>query len=186
MQNVSPQRQPPMSFRKSISQCLREYASFSGRATRREFWWWLLAVSIGYLVVLIVANLIGFSLLVSIFQLAVVLPTLAVTSRRLHDINKSGWWQLAWLGLAVVALLPSATGFMVGFLRAAQEYKGRWGFEYEDAFSTPEFLIPLILGIVISIVLCAPLAILGIVFMAREGQSGPNDFGFDPRAASGP
>ena len=186
MQNTPlPQRQSEMSFWNAISQCLRQYATFKGRATRREFWWWILASIVGFCVVSIFARLIGFPLLVSIFELAVVLPTIAVTTRRLHDINKSGWWQLAWIGLAALALIPAGTGFAIGILRAAQEYKWIPGFEHGDAYSTPEFLIPMILGVVISIVLYVPLVIGGITFKAKEGQSGPNDFGFDPRVSGG-
>ncbi len=185
----SPRRQPEMSFWGAISQCLREYASFSGRATRREFWWWVLAIIAGYFAVsavsIVASLLIGFSLLTEIFLLVVALPTMAVTSRRLHDINRSGWWQLAWYTLvALAAALSIGIGSWIGLLRAKEKY---WGvMEFEDAIRTPEFLISLTMGIVIAIVLCAPLVIGGIIFMAREGQSGPNHFGFDPRFTGGP
>ncbi len=79
-----------MSFVDAIQSGLRQYAVFRGRASRPQFWWFMLfcvlAVSLAEA---IVGE--GFSGLVT---LALVLPTLAVTARRLHDIGRSGWWQL--------------------------------------------------------------------------------------------
>lgn len=68
-----------------------KYADFNGRAKRPEFWWF-------HLFAIVRSVLLGLvhSVLPSIFSLASLLPSLAVTSRRLHDINKSGWFQLWW------------------------------------------------------------------------------------------
>lgn len=67
------------------------YADFKSRARRREFWMfmlinWVIAVVLG-----IVGSLIHFTLLGSIYSLAVLVPTLSVGVRRLHDAGKSGW-----------------------------------------------------------------------------------------------
>ena len=95
-----------MTIQESIKICLRKYVDFSGRATRAEFWWWVLATTIAGIVLGAVDSLIDiltgdtgdspFSLFATIFSLAVLLPHLAVTARRLHDIGKTGWWQLVW------------------------------------------------------------------------------------------
>jgi len=71
---------------------LKKYTVFDGRAGRQEFWMFVVFSIIVYLVVAIVGNLIHFPFLVGIYGLAVLLPTLAVEIRRLHDIDKSGWW----------------------------------------------------------------------------------------------
>ena len=74
---------------------LKNYANFSGRARRREFWMFYLAnVIIGIVLgVLAVIPIIG-NLLSTVYGLAVLIPSLAVAIRRLHDIGKSGWWCL--------------------------------------------------------------------------------------------
>ena len=82
---------------------LKNYAKFDGRAHRTEFWMFVLVSIIVSVVLNIVDAIIGTGgdlgggVLASIYALAVLIPTLAVGARRLHDIGKSGWWQL--LGL---------------------------------------------------------------------------------------
>ncbi len=89
-----------MGFSESISTCLRKYATFSGRATRSEYWWFYLFFALTTMGVWIVFSiLIGFGNPIvenftSILSLAFILPVYAAGSRRLHDIGKSGWWQL--------------------------------------------------------------------------------------------
>lgn len=73
---------------------LKKYAEFSGTATRQEFWMFVLfnfLVSIG---VGVVAGILKFPLLVGLYNLAMIIPGFAIGARRLHDIGKSGWWQL--------------------------------------------------------------------------------------------
>jgi uncharacterized membrane protein YhaH (DUF805 family) len=78
-----------MEFGQAISTCLSKYASFSGRATRPEFWWFFLFQVLASLA----ASLIG-DWLNGLVVLVLLLPGLAVGTRRLHDIGKTGWWQL--------------------------------------------------------------------------------------------
>lgn len=81
-----------MQFTEAIKQCFQKYADFNGRAKRPEFWWFFLFCLLGSLILEFVSG--GLSWL---FSLATLLPSLAVGARRLHDINKSGWFQLIWL-----------------------------------------------------------------------------------------
>lgn len=81
-----------MTFGESIKTCFSKYADFSGRADRSEYWWFEL-----FLVLLIVGAGIVNEMLANLVSLAVLLPSLAVGARRLHDVNKSGWWQLLYL-----------------------------------------------------------------------------------------
>ena len=73
---------------------MQKYANFSGRAIRSEYWWFILAYIIAYLVLGIVDYVLGAQLLTAILSLALLIPSLAVGVRRLHDLDKSGWWLL--------------------------------------------------------------------------------------------
>lgn len=92
-----------MTFTESISTCLSKYATFQGRARRSEFWWFVLFIFLISAAANIIDGLIfGFpppgetatGILSPILGLAIFLPALAVTVRRLHDIGRSGWWVL--------------------------------------------------------------------------------------------
>ncbi|WP_421269923.1 DUF805 domain-containing protein [Aeromonas veronii] len=78
---------------------LKQYAAFSGRARRTEYWMFVLCNVIVMLLLGMVDKLIGGDneLISSIYSLAVLLPSLAVAARRLHDTDRSAWWLL--LGL---------------------------------------------------------------------------------------
>jgi len=107
-----------MTFAQAIRTVLSKYATFTGRASRPEYWWWTLfvfLVSIGLSLIdnLALAPALGFEpfqddtpgILSLIFSLAVLVPGLAVSVRRLHDIGRSGWWLL-------IVLVP-VIGFLV-------------------------------------------------------------------------
>jgi len=73
---------------------LKKYADFGGRARREEFWMFV-AVNIGIgIAVGVVAVIIHFWFLSTIYSLALLIPSLAVSVRRLHDTDRSGWWLL--------------------------------------------------------------------------------------------
>src|SRR4051794_17675133 len=83
-----------MGFADAIRSVFSKYVGFSGRARRSEFWWFTLFAVILYIVVAIIDAAIGSSILGIIVGLALLLPSLAVTVRRLHDTGRSGWWIL--------------------------------------------------------------------------------------------
>lgn len=90
-----------MNFGQAISKCLSNYARFSGRASRSEFWWFTLF----QILVSFVGAMLG-DTLAALVGLAILLPAFAVSSRRLHDIGKSGWWQLLMLtGVGILLLI---------------------------------------------------------------------------------
>jgi uncharacterized membrane protein YhaH (DUF805 family) len=115
---------------------LRQYADFNGRAQRAEYWMFILISSIlSAALGVIDAVVLGFGPNTSIpliggwgplswlFNLALLLPTLAVTARRLHDRGHSGWWQMLDVPLLVIAtfelrepLIVALIGIMVGMV----------------------------------------------------------------------
>jgi uncharacterized membrane protein YhaH (DUF805 family) len=87
-----------MGFGQAISSGFSNYVNFSDRACRSEFWFWMLAYYIGLAVVAVIDyGVLGTSAISGLYMLAVFLPTLAVGIRRLHDLDRTGWWIL--LGL---------------------------------------------------------------------------------------
>jgi DNA-binding CsgD family transcriptional regulator len=110
--NASPTSEDgTMTFYESIRVCFAKYAEFNGRASRPEFWWFTLFVT------LVSAALAYLSEdLMNIFMIAMLLPQLAVGTRRLRDSGKNPWWQLFLLapiaGLVLLGILwaqPPAT-----------------------------------------------------------------------------
>lgn len=71
-----------------------KYASFNGRARRQEYWMFTLFYIIGYVVLAVIDAVVGTMVLALIYSLALLLPSLGVAIRRLHDTNRSGWWLL--------------------------------------------------------------------------------------------
>ena len=78
-----------MNFGQATSSCLSKYATFTGRSSRSEFWWFF----VFQILVAVAASMLA-EIIYSLVVLGLLLPALAVGTRRLHDIGKSGWWQL--------------------------------------------------------------------------------------------
>lgn len=98
-----------MDFQTSIKTCLTEkYASFAGRASRSEYWWFVLAYVIGAIVV----SLLGVGILYMIYVLALIVPLTAAGWRRLQDTGRPGWYILipVGVGLLSVLLTPAMPG----------------------------------------------------------------------------
>ena len=92
---------------------MREYVNFNGRARRTEYWMFFL-VYIGVMVVAsIIDAVLGISFVTAIASLVHLLPSIGVGVRRLHDINRSGWWML-------VALIP-IIGWIIAIYWAVKE-----------------------------------------------------------------
>jgi uncharacterized membrane protein YhaH (DUF805 family) len=98
-----------MQFMPAVKRVFSNYANFSGRATRPEYWWFCLfnlivGVVLGVLGSLADIGYRGGNALQDLYSLAVLVPSLAVATRRLHDTDKSGWRQL-W-ALTIVGIIP--------------------------------------------------------------------------------
>ena len=149
------------------------YAQFSGRAGRREFWLFMLVHYIIGAVLSAVDLMVFFGgsidrildesfplfPITTIYGLLVLIPGLALSVRRLHDIGRSGWWQ------ALVAFWPLTGVF--GFLVAALDESG----SSAEALALPGILtlISLIAAVIGSIIL--------LVFAVRKGDDGDNAYG---------
>jgi len=74
----------------------KKYAVFGGRAGRQEYWYFVLFNILAYILLSIIAGIIGKigAGMLSLYAMAVFLPGLAASVRRLHDTNRSGWWLL--------------------------------------------------------------------------------------------
>ncbi len=77
----------------------KKYVTFSGRARRKEYWMFVLINLIAAIIASIIDNILGTSFISPLYGLAVLLPSLAILSRRLHDTDRSAWWIL-------IALIP--------------------------------------------------------------------------------
>jgi uncharacterized membrane protein YhaH (DUF805 family) len=102
-----------MSFTAAIRSVLTQYVGFTGRARRSEYWWFALFTVLVGLAAAILDSVLGTTLgsdgstgvIGIIVNLALLLPTLAVAMRRLHDTDRSGWWLLIGLVPIVGAIV---------------------------------------------------------------------------------
>jgi uncharacterized membrane protein YhaH (DUF805 family) len=83
-----------MEIGESIETCMNNYATFTGRASRSEFWWFFLFTLMASAAVSTISHM---HWIVDLIQLVLLLPNLAAATRRLHDTGRSGWWQLLYL-----------------------------------------------------------------------------------------
>lgn len=91
----------PVTFGRAISICMGKYFDFSGRAARPEYWWFFLFA----LILSVTMGILDRSGdLEALASLVLFLPSIAVASRRLHDVGRSGWWQL--IALTIVGMIP--------------------------------------------------------------------------------
>jgi len=72
----------------------KKYADFSGRASRQQYWMFILIFMLIYFVLAAIDAALGMIALSAIFNLAGLIPSLSIAARRLHDTGRSGWWQL--------------------------------------------------------------------------------------------
>lgn len=102
-----------------------KYADFEGRAPRAEYWWYVLALVIMYIVIMIIESIVGINRMVLnvygpltlLLALGTIVPNLAVGVRRLHDTNRSALWLLLlvpYLISAVIAVQAAASGSLAG------------------------------------------------------------------------
>jgi len=146
---------------------LKKYATFSGRAPRAEYWWFNLAAMIAglgtdYLDSFFSVPVVGVYGPVSlVFTLALIVPSVAVTVRRLHDSDRTGWWAVmdVWNYSLVIA------GFS--------------GLSIETAMKSIGLVPALML-----ILLMLSCGVILFIFMVTPGTKRSNEYGPDPYGAS--
>ena len=92
-----------VTFLESVRTCFAKYFNFDDYASRSEYWWFILFLVVAGFVLVALSTTLG-----RVFSLLTLIPTIAATSRRLHDTNRSGWWQL-------LLLLPVIGAFFLVF-----------------------------------------------------------------------
>ena len=147
-----------MTFADAVRSVLTQYVTFTGRARRAEYWWfYLFSLLVGF-AASVVDSAIGIDAVGTITSLALLLPTLAVTVRRLHDTGRSAWWLLAMVG----PVLTGAVLLVAGFVTALGGGEG---------FSA-------MVGVGALLVLAG--VVLSIVLMCLPGTPGLNQYGPSP------
>lgn len=153
----------------AVKSVLSQYVGFRGRARRSEYWYWTLATILASIAVTIVESVLGLGSdgsgpISGLLSLAIFLPGLAVTFRRLHDTGRSGWWIGGfYIGIIVFALIIG-----IGF---AATMGG-------DSTTSSA------LGGVAAIIFGLGALIYGIailVFLCTDSQVGPNKYGPNPK-----
>ena len=149
-----------MSFSDSIKTCFSKYAVFSGRAQRSEFWWFFLFSVVSSAIANIVP-VIG-----QIYWLVLLIPSLAVSARRLHDTGRSAWWLLLYLASIL------ATGIAFAALVLA--------FVIGDDRGNDEAALGVALIAIVSFLIALGCSIAPLIFYVLPGTVGPNRYGPDP------
>lgn len=164
-------------------QPLLKYAVFTGRARRSEYWQFILfqfGVSFVFgFVGGLSGNGSGLNLLSALFGLAMWLPTLAVSVRRFHDINRTGWWVLfpSAIFTITLALFIAIKGTEL-FNTLSQMSQNGYG-------DVRNVILSAFSGMMAWVVLPTFLAcIVTFIFHVTEGTKGPNRFGPDPKDGS--
>ena len=155
---------PMVEFIPAIRLDFRNYFKFSGRSRRSEYWWFFLLTQILSIIgnIPIVGWIIGI-----IGGLAVIIPGISIATRRLHDIGRSGWWQLGYLVATIVVWIVLIGAFVAGFAVLEDERPWFAGFLFLLTTAASVGAIALI--------------VVWVVWLVRKGDSGPNKYGPDPR-----
>tara|TARA_B100001057_G_C22306287_1_gene740262 strand:+ start:165 stop:533 length:369 start_codon:yes stop_codon:yes gene_type:complete len=115
-----------MNFQTSIKTCFQKFADFNGRASRSEYWYFILFAILGYFISIFLAIQMTFFFAIAIiFGLVLFVPALAVTARRLHDTGRSGWWQLT-AYIPYVGIIASII-LIVIFCTEGEKKKNKYG-----------------------------------------------------------
>ena len=170
---------PMLGFWEAVKICWSKYADFTGRARRSEYWWFSLFIFlvmllplIGVIAMYVIHNEDAFAAMVlliivlAIISLVFLVPSLAVTTRRLHDTGRSGWWIVASYAVSVFSQFVQDFIFDPGTLGAS-------------SFSTASTGALIVWGVVNLINLGLSITIL--VFMLLDSHKGENKYGPSPK-----
>ena len=157
-----------MNFQTAIRSGFQNYANFKGRASRAEYWWWALFS----LIVQIFTS--GQNAIGDLISLVILLPSVAVTIRRLHDTNRRGWWfalPIGSLGLAFITFMAFAVSTAFSLVDPSE-----W--DPQNLFDGGSFIAILI--IVLALISAVTTGVANFVFTLLKGDGGENRFGPPP------
>lgn len=97
------------------------YANFSDRASKAEYWWYFLAAILIGIATAVIDVILGTAIINNLVSLALLIPGLAAATRRLHDTNRSGWWQL--LALTIIGIIP----LIIWLIAPSDQTENRFG-----------------------------------------------------------
>ena len=125
----------------------KKYATFKGRASRSEFWWFMLADVIIAFMLSAIANAVDqLSFLPALWGLATFVPSIALATRRLHDTNKSGWWLFGYYALSTVVIITFFTTVTMSIVSLLKYNRnclvGSYGMHSANAFGTSNGITP--------------------------------------------
>ena len=152
----------------ALTLVFKNFFNFSGRARRSEYW----------SIVFFIPVMIGLAFIPyigQVFPLLFFILTLSVTTRRLHDIGKSGWWVLMFtlVPLLALSLFFVSIGISASIIPTEGMVTGKEQNKFmEDLF----FVISLFTVSVLAMV-----ATIGVIWFSNKGDTGPNIYGPDPR-----
>lgn len=172
-----------MSFGEAIKCVFSKYATFSGRARRSEYWYFYLFT---FLVSLVFEFIPYVGLLSFIWTLAIIIPSIAVTVRRFHDIGKSGW---NYLFFAIPELL--FFGYIISFVFLSFKDLIDAGIDSNNIADNTETVGKIVANNIVSsgslvtfgiysFILIVSI-ILWLVWMTRDSQPGENKWGPNPK-----
>lgn len=156
---------PSRTFGAAITECFNKYATFSGRASRSEFWFFHLF----YVIIYLVTFWIPFVNIV--VYLAFLLPTLAVSWRRLHDTGRSGWWIGGFYIVCAISATIILTTFAVSYAAMTYDpYSDIGDAAYGGLIAGGVLYLALTIGILVY-------SVVMIVFLSQPGNKTANKFG---------
>ena len=176
---TTPESKPMVTFVDAVKMAFRKYADFEGRSTRAEYWWRLLFISIASIVFSTIDSFVGslrgwssYGPFEAIFTLATLMPGLAVTARRLHDFGKTGWWQLAWYAIPLMAWITTLVLFVIAIAIAFSVVPDLdvniWDFDSDDIGWTAGLaFLQAIVMFVIALVVTLAVVVWAIVWTVR-------------------
>ena len=188
---------PMMSFKEAVNTCFAKYLDFEGRARRSEYWWFSLFCLLGTVVLMCPMALLSYledshginmdaglwaagyaisailALIGILFILAIIIPSLTVEVRRLHDIGRSGWWVFWSIVISIVASAVPFSSFDFGTAMDLGEIES-----FTKAFD---------LALLPALILFLPklgnwiLEIVLLVFTLLDSHEGENQYGQSPK-----
>ncbi len=166
---------PEPGFIGSIKLFFSQYAQFSGRSRRQEYWY----IVLFFMGVNFILSITGLSALSSIVTIACFIPNLALQCRRLHDIGKSGHW--IWLdilsGFVMLFLLVYAILYLIVYIPGMKEELANQGFDYYSLLSLYSIVEVPTAIVIAGVIFWIAVKILFLVFNCTDSNRGTNQYG---------